>query len=71
MADEPIIDFVSSIRSRDLIKDLGSREYTFETCDKPTRQGRYIHCKAKGLSPGHTWFVGNDENGEYIEEFLG
>ena len=65
------MDFLSSVKSKDLKKDLGSREYRFEDCDKPTRRGRYLHFKAKGLSPGFTWFVGSNENGDYIEEWLG
>ena len=67
----PIVDFLSSLKNKDLIKDLASRDHETEICDKPTRRGHYFHCKAKGLSPGFTWFVGTDENGNYIEEWVG
>ena len=64
------MDFLSNVKNKDLKKDLGGREYKLADCDKPTRKGYYLHFRAKGLSPGFTWFVGTDENGNYVEEFL-
>jgi hypothetical protein len=53
-----------------LINELNKREYRVEPCKLPTRKGHYLIFKAKGLSPGFTWFVGINGNGEYIEEDL-
>lgn len=61
----------SQILNTQLRNQMKSREYTTEVCDKPTRKGHYLKFSAKGLSPGYVWFVGKDENGRHIEEYLG
>ena len=55
---------------RKLVKERGVLHVKPFANDRGTRKGHYVSIKGLGLSPPQVWFLGKDEHGNELVEYV-